>query len=551
MLWMFVFWMIIRHHNTLAKEVCYGNYGCFSNISPVKYMGSTYYPLPQTPEEINTTFIMHNRHTSENGEILDNSMDSILSSSINLKSETYFIVHGYLSSSRNIWVKELKDKLLDSGDFNVILVDWELGADDSYEISACNTRLVGAQIYFLITKLEKFKKTSRKRVHLVGHSLGAHVCGFAGKKLKGLARITGLDPANPGFNGVKSSFRLSRNDANFVDVIHTCAYESNYKYSLGIRKALGHADFYPNGGSGQPECSYADLICSHSMATALYTVSITTEDVYIGKQCPGSNEFENDLCESCQGNRCNSMGFYAIKPKKPTSYYLKTIPLTDEAGVTHSTFWNTVKDSVKCSVLGYCPENETTFDQVLPKKLESKIQKKQGWFEWLCECFGYCKKASYNTLPTKLAPSQKDPKTTEAKPKKSLKEEETWFDLIQNYLGLSRPKRSVVNKASYNTLPTQLASNQKYTKTNEAKPKKSLKKKETWFDYIRNCLGLCRHKQSVLHKVEHKTKRIKKKLENLQHKKLKINERDLQSKEGEKELSYISFFIYGDQNLIT
>ena len=52
---------------------------------------------------------------------------------------------------------------------------------------------------------------------------------------------------------------MSRNDANFVDVIHTCAYESNYKYSLGIRKALGHADFYPNGGSGQPECSYGSL----------------------------------------------------------------------------------------------------------------------------------------------------------------------------------------------------------------------------------------------------------------------------------------------------
>jgi pimeloyl-ACP methyl ester carboxylesterase len=28
-------------------------------------------------------------------------------------------------------------------------------------------------------------------VHLIGHSLGSHICGFAGERIPGLGRITG------------------------------------------------------------------------------------------------------------------------------------------------------------------------------------------------------------------------------------------------------------------------------------------------------------------------------------------------------------------------
>ena len=63
-------------------------------------------------------------------------------------------------------------------------------------------------------------------LHLVGHSLGAHVVGIMGQTVKALGlgklpRITGLDPAFPyyEFSGVDS--KLSKDDADFVDVIHT------------------------------------------------------------------------------------------------------------------------------------------------------------------------------------------------------------------------------------------------------------------------------------------------------------------------------------------
>lgn len=60
-----------------------------------------------------------------------------------------------------------------------------------------------------------------KHVHLIGHSLGAHTAGYAGERVEGLGRITGLDPAEPYFQGMPSHARLDPTDAQLVDVIHT------------------------------------------------------------------------------------------------------------------------------------------------------------------------------------------------------------------------------------------------------------------------------------------------------------------------------------------
>lgn len=62
--------------------------------------------------------------------------------------------------------------------------------------------------------------------HLIGHSLGAHLCGFAGKQYKKLRsslleRITGLDCAGLCFIDAIPDNRLDFSDAKFVDIIHT------------------------------------------------------------------------------------------------------------------------------------------------------------------------------------------------------------------------------------------------------------------------------------------------------------------------------------------
>lgn len=57
-----------------------------------------------------------------------------------------------------------------------------------------------------------------------------------------------MDPAKPLFISAKNNRKLSKDDAEFVDIIHTDVLER------GILATAGHADFYVNGGIEQPGC---------------------------------------------------------------------------------------------------------------------------------------------------------------------------------------------------------------------------------------------------------------------------------------------------------
>lgn len=88
-------------------------------------------------------------------------------------------------------------------------------------------------------------------VTLVGHGLGAHIAGIAGKSVRNLRRINtiiGLDPSGPLFSITAPTTRLARTDAFYVECIHTD------NRSFGIGAPIGQVDFFPNGGSNQPGC---------------------------------------------------------------------------------------------------------------------------------------------------------------------------------------------------------------------------------------------------------------------------------------------------------
>jgi pimeloyl-ACP methyl ester carboxylesterase len=75
---------------------------------------------------------------------------------------------------------------------NVILVDWGNGSGFPYNQATANTRVVGEEIAALITSLNRVLGTTNSNYHLIGHSLGAHIAGYAGSRLPQLGRITGI-----------------------------------------------------------------------------------------------------------------------------------------------------------------------------------------------------------------------------------------------------------------------------------------------------------------------------------------------------------------------
>lgn len=102
----------------------------------------------------------------------------------------------------------------------------------------------------LIDFLVEHRGLQLPRLLVVGHSLGAHIVGVAAQRVRTgkLPVIVGLDPAYPLFSRKNASARLSADDAEYVQVIHTNGGH------LSIPYPVGDADFYPNWGRDQPGC---------------------------------------------------------------------------------------------------------------------------------------------------------------------------------------------------------------------------------------------------------------------------------------------------------
>ena len=83
-------------------------------------------------------------------------------------------------------------------------------------------------------------------LHLVGHSLGAHVVGFMAKKVQALGlgklpRLTGLDPAYPCYELLGPEGRVDKTDAELVQIVHTNSgwlWEGCLSFKVNTRSAL-------------------------------------------------------------------------------------------------------------------------------------------------------------------------------------------------------------------------------------------------------------------------------------------------------------------------
>lgn len=168
---------------------------------------------------------------------------------INRDNPIMILIHGYLGHRDADHIQTIKNAYVQKMPSNVIVVDWEKYANGLYTTAFCNVTTVATNIVEFIIRLVTATAVPLRKLHIVGHSLGAQVAGEVGKQFdRRVGRITGLDPAGPLYQNVPREDRLDAGDANYVDVIHTNQGQFGYKGNAG------HINFYPNCGYLQPGC---------------------------------------------------------------------------------------------------------------------------------------------------------------------------------------------------------------------------------------------------------------------------------------------------------
>jgi hypothetical protein len=207
--------------------------------------------------------------------------------------QVYFLTHGFKGSIGNGWLQKLQKAIADGRRASIVYrCGWKEGAKlrlrsgkNSYYIAAANVFSNGYLLasegvactracvvlvvlscahndsgFAALLLLPEMMGTVRlrypnARLVCVGHSLGAHSCGMAGKifrllRLPGprvIDNIIALDPAGPAFDSVVESrslslnWRLKRTDANFVYGLHTDIKDTSNSGQITTRVAsLGH-----------------------------------------------------------------------------------------------------------------------------------------------------------------------------------------------------------------------------------------------------------------------------------------------------------------------
>ncbi|KAM6067740.1 pancreatic lipase-related protein 2-like isoform 2-T2 [Chlamydotis macqueenii] len=285
-MWIIAFYLL----GTVAgKEVCYPRLGCFTDDSPWSGVpGRLLTGLPDSPEHMNISFSLYTRETGNNSQVISAiNSSTIQNSHFSAHRKSTFIIHGFGSTGKKGWVVEMCLLLLEVENINCIAVDWKEGAKGTYVSAVNNIRVIGAEVAYFLKTLQKIFRYCPCKTHLIGHSLGAHTAGEAGRRIRGIRRITGLDPAGPYFEGTPPEVRLDPSDANFVDVIH-----SNAAHFPAIDATIV-------GG------------CHHSRSHEFYFESILYPTGYLGYPCETYKSFESGDCFPCSLEGCPMMGHYA------------------------------------------------------------------------------------------------------------------------------------------------------------------------------------------------------------------------------------------------
>ncbi|CAH0581125.1 unnamed protein product [Chrysodeixis includens] len=216
-----------------------------------------------------------------------------------LNRPTVIYTFGYKGGILNNGTVSILKAYIHFQDRNICALDWTELANEGiglidFPVISLKALALGRDFGELIVKLSD-AGLNVDTLQLVGFSLGAHVLGETGRKViensKKIARITGLDPAKPQFDGpIPLPFyrRLDKTCAAFVDIIHS----NTRRY--GMDTPTGTIDFYPNYGEDvQPGCEEGifepfspEELCSHDRSRDLMIQALLTPDDLQASKAP-------------------------------------------------------------------------------------------------------------------------------------------------------------------------------------------------------------------------------------------------------------------------
>lgn len=350
------------------KEVCFPDLpNCFRLDGVFKHHGL----LPNSPEKINVKMRLNTRRSGpevENSYALDwRNPESLQNSTFDPAKPTMIFVHGFLGHVNKDWLIEMMQVSLAMDDINSIRIGWAGGSQTLiYPQAVADTRVVAAEISMLVGEMVKLG-ADLDNVWLVGHSLGAHTVGDVGKNTPGIGRITGLDPAEPYFEGHHVDARLDPTDAKFVDVIHTDV-NSIFAMGFGSKDPMGHVDYYPNGGHDQPGCNLGlgditsvenakqYVVCNHERCLKIFIEAMRAKaegrtSHFKAHRCSSYESYLKEECQECVDG-CTFIGPDALLTRPHTSETLVKMYL-----ITHEK-------------APYCAESFFDFSANLPSGFE-------------------------------------------------------------------------------------------------------------------------------------------------------------------------------------
>jgi len=280
---------------------------------------------PSGPDLSKIKFYLWTRQNPSEHDTIELTAESLAASHFQPSHPVIILAHGWNSHGRITekgFGADFADDYLAVGEYNVFSIDWgDLETWANYPQAAARTRPVGEHAAGLVALLAQHTGAGLANIHVIGHSLGAHVAGFLAKRVQGelglglLPRLTGLDPAQPLFELAGPGGRVDKSDAEFVEIVHTNSGVL-WHGCLSIKEAIGHVDFYPAGGEHQPGCAEAcigsncmnitieDLIkggCSHNRAPLYYAESVRAVAAaqFEGRLCDSWEEFQaGDCCSA-------------------------------------------------------------------------------------------------------------------------------------------------------------------------------------------------------------------------------------------------------------